>query len=270
MDFDRALAELDTLIETLQRDGDERALHLLQLVDAIHRPALERIADGDLDHPMVQALLMMYGHGALDEELLAEEALDEVRPYIESHGGDVELLRVEDGRVHVRLSGACVGCAGSTMTLKRGIEEVLREHLPGFREVVAEEPEPALLQIETVGGALPMASEPRPLRRPVFVDVAAEGDLAAGELRPVDADGASVLLANAGGELYAVRNGCALDGLPLEGGRLTADGVVVCPWHNCAYDIRTGRRADDADEPGLAVVPLAVQDGVVKVAVNVA
>jgi nitrite reductase/ring-hydroxylating ferredoxin subunit len=47
--------------------------------------------------------------------------------------------------------------------------------------------------------------------------------------------------------------------------------VLVCPWHNCAYDARTGHRVDDRpDEPGLTVVPVAISDGVLKIAVNVA
>ena len=259
MDFDAAVAQLDQLVRTLEREGDERALLLLQLVDAIHRPGIERIAAGDHDHPIAQAILQMYDLIDVEPELLAEEALDTVRPYIESHGGEVELLRVDEGRVHVRLQGSCVGCAGSAITLKRGIEEALREHFPGFREVVAEEaePEPQLLQIA-------------PLRRPVFVDVAADGELGEGELRAVEADGIAILLARHEGEVYAVRNGCAVDGLPLEGSRLSAEGVLVCPWHNCAYDIRSGASMDDASGPRLVVVPVAIREGVVKVAVNVA
>ena len=264
MDLDAAVAQLDQLVRTLEREGDERALLLLQLVDAVHRPGLARIAEGDLDHPLVHALLGMYGLEAVEPDVLAEEALDEVRPYIESHGGHVELLGVEDGVVRVRLQGACVGCAGSAMTLKRGIEEALRRHVPGFREVVAEEsPE----EPTAAGFSLPMFEA----RQPVFVDVAAEDELAEGELRPVEADGHSILLARHEGEVYALRNGCGVDGLPLEGSRLTREGVLVCPWHNCAYDVRSGRRVDD--EPGaarLGVIPVALRDGAVKVAVNVA
>jgi Fe-S cluster biogenesis protein NfuA/nitrite reductase/ring-hydroxylating ferredoxin subunit len=264
VEFDAAVAELEQLIATLERDGDERALLLLQLVDAIHRPAMERIAARDLEHPLVQAVLAMYGTPD-DPELLAEEALDEVRPYIESHGGEVELLGVEGGVVRVKLQGACVGCAGSAITLKRGIEEALRQHMPGFTDVVAEEL-PAV-----TGVALPMAPSGalEAMRRPVFVEVAEDAGLAEGELRVVDAEGIPVLLARHQGEVYAVRNGCAVDGLPLEGSRLTDAGVLVCPWHNCAYDIRSGVRVDDEDGR-LTVVPIAIRDGAIKVAVNVA
>lgn len=257
MDFDAAVAELGTLVETLEREGDERALLLLELVDAIHRPALAHIVAGDLDHPLAQTLMAMYDLADVEPEILVEEALDEVRPYIESHGGQVELLEVDGGAVHLKLGGACDGCAGSAMTLTRGIEQALREHFPGFTRIVAHAPEPELLQIEL-------------MHRPVFADVGALTGLPPGELKVVDADGVAVLLANVDGDVYALRDGCPVDGRTLAGGRL-AGSVVVCPWHNCAYDARSGRRADD--EPGaagLAVVPIAVQDGALKVAVNVA
>jgi Fe-S cluster biogenesis protein NfuA/nitrite reductase/ring-hydroxylating ferredoxin subunit len=258
VDFRAAVAELDALVQRLEREGDERALLLLQLVDAIHRPALERIAAGDLEHPAARALLAMYDLAPVDDEVLVEEALDEVRPYIQSHGGEVELLDVDGGVVHLRLSGSCEGCAASAMTLRRGIERALREHYPGFREVVAHAPE---------GPQLPQAGPPN-LRRPVFVDVGGAGELARGGLRAAEADGIPVLLANVDGEVYAFRNACAVDGMPLEGGRI-ADSVIVCPWHNCAYDARSGKRLDEPGE-GLRVVPVAFSDGALKVAVNVA
>jgi len=289
VDFDAAVAELGTLIETLEREGDDRALLALELVDALHRPALAHIVAGEFDHPHVQALLAMYDLADVEPEILAEEALDSVRPYIESHGGQVELLQVQGGVVHLRLGGACDGCAGSTMTLTRGIEEALREHFPGFERIEAHAPEPVS------AGGLPMASVAPPatpappaadllqidqvrpdngavatLRRPVFATVGELDELPPGGLRVVSADGIHVLLANVAGEVYALRDGCAVDGRTLAGGRLTGP-IVVCPWHNCAYDVRSGKRADD--EPGaagLAVLPIAVQDGVLKVAVNVA
>jgi len=91
-----------------------------------------------------------------------------------------------------------------------------------------------------------------------------------GKVSALVLDEVPVLLASMGGEVFAFRNGCAVDGLPLEGSRLTDDGVLVCPWHNCAYDARTGKRVDDPGEPGLAVIPVAMRDGAVQVAVNVA
>jgi Fe-S cluster biogenesis protein NfuA len=67
-----------------------------------------------------------------------QEVLDQVRPGLKADGGDVELVDVsEDGVVKVRLVGACSGCAMSQMTLKMGIERVLKEKVPGVKQVLA-------------------------------------------------------------------------------------------------------------------------------------
>jgi Fe-S cluster biogenesis protein NfuA len=66
-----------------------------------------------------------------------EEVLDKIRPALMADGGNVELVNVDDGVVSVRLTGACGCCAMSTMTLKHGVERVLREELPEVKEVVA-------------------------------------------------------------------------------------------------------------------------------------
>ena len=66
-----------------------------------------------------------------------EAALKRVRPALLADGGDVELIDVKDGVVKVKLTGACGGCPMATMTLKGGIERVLKEQVPGIKEVVA-------------------------------------------------------------------------------------------------------------------------------------
>ncbi len=66
-----------------------------------------------------------------------QTALEKIRPALQADGGDVELVDVEDGIVSVRLTGACGGCPMSTLTLKMGIERVLREQVPDVREVVS-------------------------------------------------------------------------------------------------------------------------------------
>jgi Fe-S cluster biogenesis protein NfuA len=66
-----------------------------------------------------------------------EAALAEIRPYLQADGGDVELLGVNDGTVTVRLTGACGGCPMATMTLKNGVERIIKEHVPEVIEVIA-------------------------------------------------------------------------------------------------------------------------------------
>ncbi|TEB15559.1 Fe/S biogenesis protein NfuA [Pelotomaculum sp. FP] len=65
-----------------------------------------------------------------------QEALNKVRPYLQRDGGDVELIDVtDDGEVKVRLKGACGGCPGAQITLKQGIERVLKQEIPEVKRV---------------------------------------------------------------------------------------------------------------------------------------
>jgi len=74
--------------------------------------------------------------GALNAAAV-QAILDEmVRPALQSDGGDIALVKVEDNDVHVRLVGACSSCPSSTVTMKMGVERLLREEFPQMRELV--------------------------------------------------------------------------------------------------------------------------------------
>ncbi|HEY3674710.1 MAG TPA: NifU family protein [Candidatus Tumulicola sp.] len=128
---------------------DERALAaisgLLQLYGAAMRTIVERLRDRPelvrelaADDTVGPLLLLHDLHpDTLNERVTA--ALESVRPYLGSHGGDVELLGVERDVVRVRLSGTCNGCASSTVTLKSAIEDAIRATAPEIASVEAEE-----------------------------------------------------------------------------------------------------------------------------------
>ncbi|MFP4193705.1 MAG: NifU family protein [Desulfobacterales bacterium] len=64
-----------------------------------------------------------------------QSVIDKIRPSLQADGGDVELVEVEDGVVKVRLQGSCAGCPMSQMTLKNGIERILKQELPDVKSV---------------------------------------------------------------------------------------------------------------------------------------
>ncbi|MBT8350825.1 MAG: NifU family protein [Deltaproteobacteria bacterium] len=68
-----------------------------------------------------------------------QQALNKIRPMLQADGGDVEFVDVEDGVVKVRLQGACAGCPMSQMTLKNGIEKLLKEEIPEVKSVESAE-----------------------------------------------------------------------------------------------------------------------------------
>jgi nitrite reductase/ring-hydroxylating ferredoxin subunit len=233
VEFREAVERLDALVRELEREGDTRALKLLELIDALHRPALERLAEGDLEHPLAQALLAMYDLAPVDERVLADEALDAAR----SAGATVELVTVDGGSVHVRVAEDD----------RATVEEALRSGYEPFERLVVDGP-PRVVTL--------------PLAAPQYVEV---DDVEAGTLKGVTAGDVGILLANLEGDVFAFRNECAVDGMPLDGARLTGK-VIVCPWHNCAYDARSGRRVD-GEGSHLRPVPVKREDGSVRVAV---
>jgi Fe-S cluster biogenesis protein NfuA len=139
-------------IETLDESTRGRVLELLDGVDAVHRMALaqlgEQLGAEEVErlraaHPAIAWLMDAYGIG-VDQHTAAEEALEEIRPYIHSHGGQVHVLSARDGVVQVQLSGSCSGCTASAVTLQEGVERALREHVPGFMTLeVAEDADDA-------------------------------------------------------------------------------------------------------------------------------
>jgi len=261
-------------LERMEQIPDDRTrdevFALLDGIDTVHRYALGRLMErltelggaglaAQIAHdPMVQTLLEMYDLTAADEREQVEHALQSVYPYIESHGGRLELLGVEAGSVRVRLSGSCGDCPGSSGTLTRVVETALREGFPGFRALVAAQPIPVV--------PTPAPAAQRALRRPRWVTVGRVDDLAPGELCAVWPEGASLLLARLGDEFYAYQNGCPPGSpLTLHTGHLEGT-TLICPWHGCRYDIRTGKRLDG--EGKLEVLPVALRDGEIKIAVG--
>ncbi len=134
------MEELLADVEALDEDLQSTVFELLDGVDAVHRLAITRLAAAlgaaQLEavrgsDPAVGWLFQAYGLG-VDDRAAADAALEQIRPYIHEHGGEVEVLGVQGGVVRVRLSGTCSGCTSAADTLRHGVEEALREHLPGF------------------------------------------------------------------------------------------------------------------------------------------
>ncbi len=74
-----------------------------------------------------------------DQELITkvEAALEEIRPFLQSDGGDISLISIEEGKkVTVQLQGACVGCSVNQMTLKSGVEMTIKKYAPQIENVI--------------------------------------------------------------------------------------------------------------------------------------
>jgi Fe-S cluster biogenesis protein NfuA/nitrite reductase/ring-hydroxylating ferredoxin subunit len=277
------VARVDVLLEELERAGPAvptaLAVELVQALIGLYGEGLSRVvaavaerdAGGELARALggdelVSHLLLLHGLHPLPLEARVRSALDEVRPYLESHGGDVELLGIEDHVVHLALQGSCNGCASSTVTLKLAIEDAIHKAAPDVERIEAEgaaAPAPApLLQLEISEGLR------APAPGPAWADAGDLGDIDAGRPQVRDVAGEEVLFVALDATRYAYRPACPACRGSLDGAALR-DEELECPGCGRRYDVRrAGRCAADA-AVHLEPVPLLVDgDGAVKVALG--
>jgi Fe-S cluster biogenesis protein NfuA len=165
-----AQARVQELVGTvleLYGAGLERILGILQ--DA-GDPALP-IRDALLDDGIVASLLLIHGLYPIPLEERVMQALDSMRPFLASHGGNVELVSVEEGVARLRLEGSCNGCPSSAATLENALKEAIEEAAPDLLglevegvvglETKSDGPPGLSLPMVQVGAeALPMADSP--------------------------------------------------------------------------------------------------------------
>jgi hypothetical protein len=128
---DRQARELVARIDVLLDDVQD--VELVQALVDLYGEGLARIVAHDpaciagvADDELVSHLLLLHGLHPLPLAERVRGALDDVRPYLAQHGGDVELLGVEEGVARLRLQGSCNGCPSSTATLRHAIEDAGR------------------------------------------------------------------------------------------------------------------------------------------------
>jgi Fe-S cluster biogenesis protein NfuA len=120
------IEELVQSLLDMYGEGLKRLLELTVQTDASSHELVKKFTNDDL----IGSLLMLHGLHPVDIQTRVLQALDEVRPYLKTHGGNVELISVGDGVVRLRLEGSCDGCPSSTMTLKSTIEEAIYKAAP--------------------------------------------------------------------------------------------------------------------------------------------
>jgi len=113
---------------------------LARVMEGADGPApRERLAEDEL----IGHLLLLHGLHPVPVETRIAQALEDVRPYLATHGGDVEFLGITEGVARVRMKGSCQGCPSSAVTLRHTIEEAIQEAAPELLGVEAEEAAPA-------------------------------------------------------------------------------------------------------------------------------
>lgn len=120
-------------------NGLERALHVVKGCG----PAGEHVYAKLVDDPVVRGLLLIHGLHPVDLPNRLNQAIEKVRPYMESHGGNVQLLSLQNDRARFRLEGACKTCPSSSITLELALRRALEEMCPDLMGFEVENAEPA-------------------------------------------------------------------------------------------------------------------------------
>ncbi|WP_229701039.1 NifU family protein [Streptomyces camponoticapitis] len=298
----RATGErIDTLIAASAAGGvvaRERSEELVRLVTDFYGAGLERLLDlvherGRLDDEtlaaiaaddLVASVLLVHGLHPYSVMTRVEKALDSVRPYLGSHGGDVELLEVTDeGAVKLRLLGSCDGCPSSSATLELAVRGAIEAAAP---EITTIEVEPA--EESAAGAAGPLVPVDALFSR-LHEAEAGAGDagatwepvpallaLESGGVERFTVGGLPVVACRIGPDLFAFRDRCARCELPMEGATLArrlgggaGDGVLRCSACRAHYDVRRAGACldEEADGAHLDPLPLLADGASVSVAV---
>ena len=259
-------AEMAQVLLELYGEGLARMMEVVAQ-GAEGEKAFEAFAEDEL----ISHLLLLHGLHPLDVETRVDRALEEVRPYLQSHGGDVELLGIEGGVARVRMEGSCDGCPSSAVTLKLAIEEAVLKAAPDLEGIEAEgvtEPKPAPTIV--AGPTLrrkekkrPEGVEPSRRDDSTWTVVGGLPQLSAGGTLLKEISGEPVLFLKLGDDFYAYRHLCPGCGESLEKGDL--DGAELsCPQCERRYDVRRAGRCLDDPQLHLEPIPLLVSEEVVQ------
>ncbi|MET3921152.1 NifU family protein [Arthrobacter sp. UYEF20] len=302
---------IESLLDALGAGGAVargRAEELVRQVTELYGSGLARILEilgdrGQLDggtldaltaDELVSSLLVIHGLHPQDVETRVAAALDSVRPYLGSHGGNVELLDISPaGVVRLKLLGTCQGCPSSSVTLKFAVEEAIESAAPEVTaiEVVEEESRPAVPALIPVDALLVRLNHPADGaagRGPG--DTGGWQEHAGGSWEPVPeiaglepgdvagflVGGYPVLACRTGQDVYAYRDYCPRCTASMAGATLqralaapVGGGLLRCPTCRAHFDVRQAGSCLEDRNLHLDPLPLLVRAGVMSVAVPV-
>ncbi len=297
---------IESLLDALGAGGAVargRAEDLVRQVTELYGSGLARILEiladrGQLDggtldaltaDELVSSLLVIHGLHPQDVQTRVAAALDSVRPYLGSHGGNVELLDISpEGVVRLRLLGTCQGCPSSSVTLKFAVEEAIESAAPEVTaiEVVEEESRPAVPAVIPVEALMTRLNHPadgtgngggwHEHTGGSWQPVPEIAGLEPGDVAGFLVGGYPLLACRTGQDVYAYRDYCPRCTASMAGATLqralaapAGGGLLRCPSCRAHFDVRQAGSCLEDRTLHLDPLPLLVRAGVMSVAVPV-
>ena len=163
-----------------------------------------------------------------------ETALEGVRPMLASHGGDVELVKVNPPKVEVRFIGSCDGCPASALTFHAGVKKAVQEACPEITDII---------QVKGLGGSddsgVRFVSPFALGAKGNWISAGLLSEIPEGAVRSAILGGEKVLLSRNGATVTCFQNACAHLGFPIHDGEVE-NGIITCPHHGFQYDLSNG------------------------------
>lgn len=209
----------------------------------------QKVFDDLIHDNIVRGLLLIHGLHPHDLSTRLREALDKVRPYMESHGGNVELLSLENDFAHLRLQGSCKTCPSSAVTLELAVRSAIEETCPDLAGFAVEG------AAETVKQSYSHAE---------WIEIGRARELPDGAFLTHQTEGIPLFVCRVRGRLYAYSDRCPACNIPLHLGSLDNDVLTCLEGHRFSVP-EAGRSPDD---PSLHMdpCPLIDENGTIKVA----
>lgn len=270
---------IQTLLDSCAASGAaaaERAQQLVREIVGLYGAGLERImqaaeaglAERLATDDLVASLLLVHGLHPHDVHRRVSDALDRVRPYLGSHGGDVDLLEIDDGpegpRVLLSFKGSCKSCPSSAVTLELAVEDAVRAAAPEIStiEVVAAEPATNVIPAESL--LAPLRSDGHGhANGSTWHPVPELAELEPGDVAGFLVSGTALLVCRVGDLPLAYRDRCPVCDDSLAGAQLR-ETLLGCPRCGTQFDVvHAGAGANGTH---LAPLPLLLRDGVPSVA----
>jgi len=271
---------IQTLLDASSSGGAvarERAEQLVREVTDLYGAALERVlavalaanpdlADRFVADDLVASLLLVHGLHPHTVERRVSDALDGVRPYLGSHGGDVALVGVDDGVVRLQFQGSCKSCPSSSVTLELAVEDAVRAAAPEISsiEVVAAEQSSSTSVIPVE--SLMTRVQANGHRSTAWQPVPELAELSDGEVGGFRVAGMTALACRIGDDVFAYRDRCAACTGSLAGAQL-AGAVLRCPGCGSGFNMVRAGAGVGGGEAHLEPIPVLMRDGVLSMAV---
>jgi Fe-S cluster biogenesis protein NfuA/nitrite reductase/ring-hydroxylating ferredoxin subunit len=261
-------ATVEELVQALLDMYGEGLARILELTTQSGASGNELIKNF-LQDDLLSSLFLLHDLHPEDLETRIDRALVEVRPYLKSHGGNVELVKIENGVAYLRLEGSCHGCPSSTITLKLAIEEAIYKAAPDLVELKVEgvtDPPPRPATPITFVPPRKRKNEVQTMEQNgAWATVGEMNSLSEGTIKVIALEGEPVLFCQIAGTYYAYHDQCGSCNASFDGGKIEGT-TLICSTCGQHFDICHAGRSLNSSNIFLQPIPLLMENNKVKVA----